>query len=197
MEKIILIATIITLLFTTLIAQQEEQIQSDFEDYLELIQTQQFDKAMDYMYPEFFDIMNREMMVSLMEQTFNTPELTISLSPPRIDSIGRVEYIDSLYFAPINYTHFMTMKFNPQEGETKEDIKMRDEFAVVSLKMKFGDENVDYDSISKELHITSNKIVYARSVDGESDWKFIEIDKESMYMIKAILPEEIYNRVNQ
>ena len=196
MKNTIIYFTVLLISSLVLFAQQE-QIQSDFEDYLELIQTQQFDKAMDYMYPEFFDIMNREMMVSLMEQTFNTPELTISLSPPRIDSIGRVEYIDSLYFAPINYTHFMTMKFNPQEGETEEDIKMRDEFAVVSLKMKFGDENVDYDSISKELHITSNKIVYARSENGESDWKFIEIDTESMYMIKAILPEEIYNRVNQ
>lgn len=196
MKKLLFFITAIIISFTSLESKQEE-IQSDFEDYLELIQTQQFDKAMDYMYPEFFDIMNREMMVSLMEQTFNTPELTISLSPPRIDSIGRVEYIDSLYFAPINYTHFMTMKFNPQEGETEEDIKMRDEFAVVSLKMKFGDENVDYDSISKDLHITSNKIVYARSENGESDWKFIEIDTESMYMIKSILPEEIYNRVNQ
>lgn len=196
MKKLILVFLIVLISLINSFSQQEE-IQSDFEDYLELIQTQQFDKAMDYMYPEFFDIMKRDMMVSLMEQTFNTPELTISLSPPRIDSIGRVEYIDSLYFAPINYTHFMTMKFNPQEGETEEDIKMRDEFAVVSLKMKFGDENVEYDSISKELHITSNKIVYARSDDGESDWKFIEIDTESMYMIKAILPEEIYNRVNQ
>jgi len=181
----------------TLTAQQEE-IQKDFEDYLELIQSQQFDEAMDYMYPEFFDLMSREMMVTLMEQTFNSPELTISLSAPTIDSIGSVEYLDSMYFAPVNYTHFMTMKFNPEEGETEEDIRFRDELTVASLKIKFGKDKVTYDSVSNEMLITSHKLVYARSEDGEDEWKFIELDPENMYMIKSMIPEELYNRaINQ
>lgn len=195
MKKLILLVSIITLLFTQLTAQQEE-IQSDFEDYLELIQSQQFDEAMDYMYPEFFEIMDRDMMVTLMEQTFNSPELTISLSDPTIDSIGSVEYLDSMYFAPVNYTHVMTMKFNPEEGETEEDIRFRDELTVASLKIKFGTDKVTYDSVSYEMLITSHKLVYARSLDGETNWKFIELDPENMFMIKSMIPEELYNRAN-
>jgi hypothetical protein len=196
MKKIILVLLIVLISSINSFSQQEE-IQSDFEDYLELIQSQQFEKAMDYMYPEFFELMSKEMMVSLMEQTFNTPELTISLSDPTIDSVGVVEYLDSMYFAPVNYTHIMTMKFNQGEGDTDEDIKFRDEMAVASLKIKFGEYKVTYDSVSKEMLITSSKLVYARSKNGKTNWKFIELDPENMFMIKSMLPEEIYNRVSQ
>lgn len=181
----------------TLTAQQEE-IQKDFEDYLELIQSQQFDEAMDYMYPEFFDLMSREMMVTLMEQAYNIPELSVTYSLPVFDSIGTVEYLDSMYFSQINYTYYMYMNFNSHQGELNQDIEMMDESAFETLKILFGKDNVTYDSISKKMQITSHKLVYARSEDGEDEWKFIELDPENMYMIKSMIPEELYNRaINQ
>jgi len=192
--KLIILAILLPMLAITA-ATPKENVKADFTAYINHLINQEFKKSTEYLYPELFDFVPKEQMISTMDQTFNNSEIMISLSDPQVQSIGEVREIDSSFYCLLNYSHKMNMKFAVDTSNTKEDIVLRDELTFSNLKSNFGEDNVTYDSTNSSFDILSVKDSYAKSTNGTTDWKFIDIDKSKIMFLNALLPKEIVDEI--
>jgi hypothetical protein len=197
-NRLLLIALLILIGNSYLTAQSpEDNIKSDFSTYLNHLINHEFTESVDYLYPELFEFVPKEQMISTMEETFNNPEVIISLSKPNILNIGEVRYIDSLYFCKIVYSHKMNMRFDNSidTSITQQDIELRNNLTLSGLESTFGKENVIYDANNSSFEILSTKDSYAKSFDGVTDWKFIDIEKDNLMLLNLLLPPKIVEEI--
>jgi hypothetical protein len=195
MKKNILLILIILVVSTLNLFSQtaEKNIENEFLKYINHLIDQEFTESVEYLYPELFDFVSKEQMISTMEETFNNPEIEISLNKPNIIKIGEVRHIDSVYFCKLNYSHKMYMKFDDSNDTTitQQDIELRNNLTLAGLESTFGKENVSYDANNSSFDILSIKDSYAKSYNGMTDWKFIDIEKDNIMLLNLLLPPKI------
>jgi hypothetical protein len=81
-----------TILFLTIstigIAQDyKNELKKEFNDYLSTIVNMEFEKSMEYIVPEFFEIVPKSQMIKVMKQAFNNPGVEIEITNPKIIGI--------------------------------------------------------------------------------------------------------------
>ncbi|MCB0701451.1 MAG: hypothetical protein R2863_05420 [Candidatus Kapaibacterium sp.] len=188
---ILLVVTSTTLLSET----PQENVRKDFETYLNHLINQEFTESVEYLYPELFAFAPKEQIISTMEQTFNSPEIQISLTSPNILNTGEIRLIDSAYYCKLTYSHQMYMKFNQDTTLSADDIALRDEMTLANLKSTFGEDNVSYDSVNNSFDILSEKDSYGKSINGKTEWKFVDVDANQIMLLNALLPQKIVDEI--
>lgn len=98
----------------------KENLNSDFIEYNELILKQEFDKALDFMLPEFFEIIPKSQMILLMKQVYNNPDLEFEAEKPKDIEYGEPKKIEAKYYSEITYSYDIKMKFNTIEESDDE-----------------------------------------------------------------------------
>ena len=202
--KKIFILTIFTLIIlscktTKTVSNQvyKENIKTAFVEYNNHILNMEFEKSMEYMLPEFFEIIPKSQMVLLMKQTFNNPEMEFKMDKPKDIIIGNAKKINEKYYSLINYTYDIKMKFNNNdETEISDDEKkLTQNLIKLSLEKTFGSENVKFNNETEFYEIHSKKDAYGISKDGLTDWKFVVIEKKQKYILEKILPKELTENI--
>ena len=189
--------TIILLTVCTIgIAQDyKKNIESEFTEYLNSIVNMEFEKSMEYITPEFFEIVPKSQMLKLMEQTFNNPTMEFEIKNPKILSVNDFQKIENKYYSLLTYSNQLNMKMNSEEEETEDESKMRINMTKLSLEQTFGSENVKYNERTDFFQIQSQKDAYAISENGKTEWKFIVIEKEQKMILDKILPKELAEKI--
>ena len=94
----------------TAVVDNQNTIRTDFSSYLNLIKDGEFDKAMDYLIPEFFEIVPRDQMIQVLEETFNSPELEFELKDPKILNVGAAKKVEDKFYSKLKYSNRMGIK---------------------------------------------------------------------------------------
>ena len=191
---------LLTILFLTIctigIAQDyKKNIESEFSEYLNSIVNMEFEKSMEYITPEFFEIIPKSQLITLMEQTFNNPSMEFEIKNPKILSVNDSQQIENKYYSLLTYSNQMNMKINNEEEETEDEKKMRINMTKLSFEQTFGAENVKYNEETDCFEIQSQKDVYAISENGKTDWKFLVIEKKQKMILNKILPKELADKI--
>ncbi|GGZ94807.1 hypothetical protein [Algibacter mikhailovii] len=191
---------ILTFLFLTIctigIAQDyKENIKSEFTEYLNSLINMEFEKSFEYITPEFFEIVPKSQMLQLMEQTFNNPTMVIEIKNPKILTIRNSEIIENKYYSLLTYSNQMNFKMNSEEEETEDEKTMRINLMKLSFQQNFGAENVVYNEKTEFFEIYSEKDVYGISINGETNWKFLVLEKDSKIILDKILPKELAEKI--
>lgn len=172
--------------------ENQNTIKTDFYKYLDAISNKEFSKSMDYIVPEFFEIIPKEQMIKAMEQTFNDPEMEFDLKDPKILEIGNIKEVNNRFYSKLRYSNLMNMKIvSEEEEETEEEKKMQNSLMKLSFEQIFGSANVEYDSETNFFQIYSEKEVIAISDNGKTDWKFLVVDEEQNFILEKLVPEEV------
>lgn len=196
--KIKLFTIILLSAFTFGYAQNyKKNITTEFTEYLNTIVNKEFEKSMEYITPEFFDIVPKPQLIKLMHQTFNNPMMEIEIKNPKILEIEDVQIIENKYYALLSYSNQMNIKIKNEEDEeeSEEDKKNRINMARMSFEQTFGPDNVYYNEKTEFFEIQSQKDVYGISENGETDWKFLVIEKKQKFILEKILPKDLTNKV--
>lgn len=164
-RKIVFQLILVLLLTANLYSQDAKKtIEKDFNAYLGHLMKQEFTEAVEYLYPELFQVASKELMIETLEQTFNNPDISVSITLPKIHDIGEIRKIDSAYYCKLNYSHYLNMVFNNSDSTmTQEEIDSRDNLTLTNLEGTFGVENVSYDASNSSYEILSAKDCYAKS----------------------------------
>lgn len=191
---------LLTILFLTIcgigIAQDyKKNIESEFSAYLNSIVNMEFEKSMEYITPEFFEIVPKSQMIALMEQTFNNPTMEFEILNPKILSVNDFQKIENKYYSLLTYSNQLNIKINSEDQETKDEKEMRINLTKQSFEQTFGAENVKYNEKSDFFEIQSQKDVYAISENGITDWKFLVIEKKQRMILDKILPKELAEKI--
>ena len=192
--------TLLTILFLIIctigIAQDyKKTIESDFTEYLNYIINMEFEKSLEYITPEFFEIVPKSQMIALMEQTFNNPSMEIEIKNTKILTINDAQKIENKFYSLLTYSNQMNMKINSEKEETANETKMIINLTKLSLEQTFGSENVKYNEETEFFEIQSQKDVYGISENGKVDWKFLVIEKEQKVILDKLLPKELSEKI--
>ncbi len=192
MENKVIKALFLFLSFTAITWAQspKETIKSDFTKYWELLKETEFDKALDYVLPEFFEIVPRDQMLTMLEQTLKDPQVEIRFKEARVQDPQDVEEVEGRFYALFSYTSVMSMRLNV-EGEAN---TMNPEATKAALEQSFGSGNVVYDEKDKSFQITSDKKVWAISENGKDTWKFLAIEQQQRPILEKLLPKSLLEK---
>jgi hypothetical protein len=173
----------------------KKTIEIEFTEYLNSIVNKNFAKSMNYVIPEFFEIIPKSQMIKLMEQTFNNPSMEFELKNPKILSIDDAQKIEEKFYSLLSYSNQMNMKILNEGEETEDEKKMRIGLTQLSFEKNFGSENVKYNKETDFFEILVEKQVYTISKDGETDWKFLVIEKKQKVLLEKLLPKELVDKI--
>lgn len=173
----------------------KKTIESEFTIYLNSIINKNFDKSMDFIVPEFFDIIPKDQMITVMEQTFNNPSMVFELKNPKILSINDVQKIDQKFYSLLTYSNQMNIKMVQEEKETEQEKKSRITLTQASFEKTFGANNVKYNPKTEFFEIFVEKQVYAISKDGTTNWKFLVLEKKQKMLLEKLLPKELTDKM--
>lgn len=172
----------------------EQNIKETFDTYVGLTKELNFDRAMDYVIEDLFDIVPRAQFVELFKQTFTSDEYEIEFGAFYIDDFSKSFKWKGAHY--VVFTNNMTtrMKFNStsDENDTEEDkIEMLD-FVKLTFISAYGEENVNLDKKTGFFTLNMEKSVCAKSSNGISDWKFLNIEQNKKAIFEKILPKKIF-----
>lgn len=174
----------------------KENLNKDFIEYNDLILNQEFEKSMDYMLPEFFEIIPKNQMILLMQQIYNNPDLEFQADKPKDIVYGELNKIEERYYSEITYSYDIKMKFNNlEESEDEEQNDLKKNLLKLTLEKTFGSGNVIFNQETEFYEIHSIKNAFGVSQNGMTDWKFVVIEPKQKFILEKILPKELTEKI--
>ncbi|PIE50129.1 MAG: hypothetical protein CSA38_04870 [Flavobacteriales bacterium] len=192
MKKIFLI------LFLAIFGLGKSQVSDDYKktvvtsfiDYNRLLINKDFEKALEYMPSQFFDIVSKKQLILFIEKLYNNPEMEFKFSEPTNIVVGDVKQIEGKYYVPIDYHSNLKVKYNLEKKDDKEENKLQANLIKMMLEEKFNTE-VQYDEKTGFYDINKNKRCIAISSKEIKDWKFIVIEKKRKFLLQKLFPKEL------
>lgn len=182
MRKLLLLLSL--LIVIPFVAQDvNNEIKSQFNDYNQLIIEKKFDQALDvYGNEDFFKVVPKDQIVSLMNQMFNAPEIDIKIEKPENIIINEDPIkVEENIFVEISYQQDLQMKFNGKE--------VSNEVLLTALEKEFGHQNVNFNQQTGFFLINANKTVVANSKDSKN-WKFTVLEKKQIPILRHFIPAQ-------
>ncbi|MES2448681.1 MAG: hypothetical protein V4546_15940 [Bacteroidota bacterium] len=174
----------------------KENLNKDFIEYNDLILKQEFEKAMNFMLPIFFEIIPKNQMILLMKQVYNNPDLEFKADKPKDIEYGKPKKIEENYYSKITYSYDIKMKFNnAEESEDEDRRKLNENLIKLALEKTFGSGNVKFNEKTKFYEIHSIKNAFGISENGTSDWKFVVVEPKQKFILEKILPKELTEKL--
>jgi hypothetical protein len=173
----------------------KNEIAKEFSAYTQAIVDRKFDVAAEYIHPDFFEILPKKSIISLMEMPYKMPNIEIEIVDPKVLSVGDAEQVEDRYYAMITYSNLMKIKVGTDEPETAEEKAERMRLLKMSYQNKFGADNVHYNEETEFFEILITKKVIAISDDGQTGWKVIEGEKKQKSILGKVIPKEILGKI--
>lgn len=145
---------------------------------------------MDYMYPPFFTLYPRQMMVEIMDKSLNDPAFEIELMDSRILNVSPLKTVDTVTYSVVDYSFVMTLKYlESDEHPLPDEETIRLTRGV--FEQMYGKENVSYKADEMKFRMVAGKNMLVLRTPGLSSWKVLGIDENMKPVMKKILPEAI------
>ena len=194
-KTVVLTILLLSVFSTTFSQNNKKEIELQFTEYLNSIVNREFEKSMNYITDDFFKIIPKAQMISLMEKVFNNPDMEFEIKSPKIIRIEDSELIEQKYYSLLTYSNLLNMKFLGEKEETAAEHKSRINLTELSLDNTFGADNVKYNEKTDFFEVYSEKQVYAISENGETGWKFVVLEKNQKPILEKILPKQLTEKI--
>lgn len=170
----------------------QENVKVEFKNYYELVTEMKIEESMDYVIEDFFEIFPRASFIKVFESLFNNPEFEFEFEAKDISELSKVIKQKDAYYVVFTNNGAMKMKINPEdENETEEEKELRNSFTEIAFVAKYGAENVSFNEETGFFTIYPRTRVCAKSFNGKTDWKFLNIEEDQMEILKKIIPKKV------
>ena len=174
-------------------AQQDTSLVKRANEMLKLTQVKNFEKIMDYTYPRLFTIAPRDVLITTMNNAFDTDEFTIELDSVKIHTIFPVFVIDDTSYAKVKHTMLMKMKYKKPYDTTDNDGKG----SMVSLmEERFGKGNVRFDPIANSLNISMTPDMVGIK-DKTSTWTFVNLNEDNPELLNMLFSKKVLDKLKE
>ena len=170
----------------------EENIKKDFTDYYQLIIDMEIESSMDYVIDDFFELFPKDELVTMFEEMYTSPDYDIAFEMNKLGNFSKIIKVENAYYNVFTNFSAMKMRFNNTETiETKEEKLARNREVEIDLKESFGSENVVFDTETDFFTIQTNTRVCAKSINGTTGWKYLNLEKNQLDILKKIIPKKV------
>jgi len=174
---------------------------ADFNGYFQAIEEQDFDMALDYVFPGLFDLIPRDFMQESMEMEASEGEHDIQIKNAKIQPVSKIIEDEMYYYAMISYSYMMEIRSGMEDdwGELEEDEDWGSEsLNVDDFRRKYGVKNVFYDANKQIIRVKmkGNMIAVQSKDEFEDDgWKFIDLKDDMASMADQLIPPIILSKL--
>lgn len=181
-------------LLLSIVSSAQDDIKSIVQEYLKLSEEKNSEKLMDYMYPKFFELFPREMMVQALDKSLKDPSLELVLKDSEILGISASKTVDTVTYSIVDYAFVMTLKYIESEENPLPD-EDTIEMTKGIFKNMYGEDNVKYDAENWRFTVNVQKNMLALKTPSLKSWKVLGTDANlKPYMLK-IIPKEIVDEL--
>ena len=170
-------------------------IERQFMDYSSLIIAKDYEKALDYTNEEFFKIIPKDQMITLLKRTLNSNEMEFIPHLPIISDFQNTKNINGKIYVKFISSSTLEMKEKENEeskGQTEKDRKLKLSLYKLSFENTFGVNNVKYNEQTKYFEVKTAKKVIASSDDKMKNWKFVIVENERQKkLLERFIPKEL------
>lgn len=172
--------------FFSIILFSNDNIKRDFDEYLDNYNSGEGEKAVEFVHEKFFDLMPKEKMIEQFNKAKNNPNDNFETTGIEYISFSEEFTSDGKTFVVVNYLNLTAIKKESDDIDAETN----------KLKQKYKVKEVGFDSEKNVFKLKIPKKVIAVSKDGES-WKFITYEKGLDFLVKGMVPEQVYLEVNK
>lgn len=187
MKKIILLYLLFP--FFSSFAQQEvpEELKTRLDIYSKYNLELNFEKLMDYIYPELFTIAPREQLVQAFENAFNNEEMQIFLDSMRVVDFSKSFEHKGTKFIQVGYNMGMRLFFKDTSVLNEEFI----ELMTNTFKDVFQSKNVNYNEKTKAFEISGRDILFAILDEKYDNWYFLGYEENNKALLDKMIPAPV------
>ncbi len=196
------------LLSTTIFAQaqieltgvKEKKLLSDFNAYQKHMGNEDFDRAMDYVYPSVFNILPRERMVEQLEKGMHNEKLETAILPAsevKIVKDGLKKNGQEYYL--IHYKNRIKITYKQKPSEPDLNFNQRMDYFYHKLRKFYGEKHVKRDeSEPYTFSIDVPKTMLAVYASDKDRFYFLDYDDapKRQMMLARILDNDIIEYFN-
>ena len=174
-------------------AQQDTSLVKRVNEMLKFTQLKDFEKVMDYTYPKLFTVAPREVLITTMNNAFETGEFTIELDSVKVHTIFPVFMIDDTSYVKVKHTMLMKMKYKKPYDTTDKNSK---EYMVSLMEQRFGKGKVRFDPIANSLNIFMVPDMIGIK-DKSSKWTFANLNEDNPEMLGMLFSKKLLDKLEE
>lgn len=194
MKKITLILIVLSLSLTRIYAQSaKDEIRQTFENYATAFSNNDFERAIDYIHPMFFETHSKDFVIEQLYLTFVDTIQGIKLDRIQIDEISKVRKYKKKKYATVAVTYVFAIKIKEMRnifGAPESDIPIMLKF----LESQYGEKNVRHNKELKQFEMIVLGTFYAIKASTLKGWKWFEKDYDTN-AIQKIIPEKVLKKL--
>ena len=159
------------------------KFKTDLEATINYTNEKNWDKVMNYAYPEVFNYVTKDQMVEFFESMSPAGfEMNVS-NPTNLSLSEEVEFNGAIFYR-IDYENNLTIKLSGEILNNKETLL---DNLINFYKTRV--DNINFDEKTNNLYLRGNRVItVARKTQLETDdWKYLEINETSP-LLELILP---------
>lgn len=174
-------------------AQEDPSLVKRVNEMLKFTQLKDFEKVMDYTYPKLFTVAPREVLITTMNNAFETGEFTIELDSVKVHTIFPVVVIDDTSYVKVKHTMLMKMKYKKPYDRIDNVSKQ----SMVSLmEQRFGKGKVRFDPVANSLNIFMVPDMVGIK-DKSSKWTFANLNEDNPEMLNILFSKKVLDKLKE
>ncbi|MEL6561129.1 MAG: hypothetical protein AAFQ94_23255 [Bacteroidota bacterium] len=195
-KQLLLIFALIFIVASSLEAQDvKKNIEDGFVEMQSAIIKKDFEKSVGFIADEIFTIVPKDQMASLLEMTFNNPQMEIVLRLPENIKVSEPQKEGDKYYAVLSFPNIQKLRMLDTNGLPlgldNEMVKgMNANFIAAA-----GEDNVSFDDETRFFTVTVNQKAVAISENGKDGWKYLNYDKAQAAALAPLLPKVIVEKL--
>ena len=140
------------------------KLQSDFTAYTKHVSNYEFDKVIEFMPEDFWNVYDKKEILASMNSKLNQFD-SIYINNLEIDHISKSIKSNNKFFRVITYSSVLGFDTSNVSDEI-----------IEKFKLKYGAEKVELDTTSNRIKIKYNSQMISVYQDKMKTWKYLEFD---------------------
>lgn len=172
----------------------EAKIEKQFLDYSSLMIDKKYEKALGYTDEEFFKIIPKEQLITLLTKALNSSEMEYKAHLPTLSNFQETKNINGKNYVKFKSSTLIEIKMTETEEDkdnTEEDKKLKLSLYKLSFENTFGVGNVKFNEETNFFEIKTNKNVIASSNEKMEKWKFVIVEERQKKLLERFIPKEL------
>jgi len=163
------------------------EIKDRLSTYLDYMDNGDYEKSLDFTFPELFTIVPKQQMLAAIKMAFSMEGMDMSMSDTKIlDVSDKLVEEDGKKYTTVNYKTKMKMALSGQMAAVAG--MMQPEF-----DKQYGADNVDFDESSTTFTINANNKMIAIKQDGE--WYFAETGVQQKPIMTQLFDKDLLDKL--
>lgn len=172
-------------------SQSIESLKSECEKMYDATYTMDFEKIVMLTYPKLFEIIDKEAMLTMLDQTFQNEMLRVRLVHPKTTfAFSEVKETEGKKICIVEYPQSMRMIF---EKPLTDDQKTAME---TSFKTSMATKKITFEKGRNAFLIEGkDKIIAISDAQTQHQWKFINYDPNQLELLNSMLGENVVKQL--